>query len=1215
MSVRERDKAQRYIDSLDSARCNGAWNEVPEYIRKVRKHAPSRNCLITTATAEYQVATFSESRPSTSSSTLSTALPSLIPDLLSAIDKETEYLQDRLQAQTCLAWIHWNLAEPALAASRLPKDYSAVLSDFSKETPSRLTGWTEVCLIKGACLKGTAQSQAGHLRESLETFQSLLPWITSSITGTAFSKQRSYWTDQFLAQLALVASKDEEILFNQRELALQAFRHWAIRAQKQQNVGSDIGFGFVFPSQPQIWKAYFQFLSRLIQKSYEYPDDSDLAPKLQQYVEYKRVESMYENVLMKTVRFPKAHDSSLEIEGWVEQVIRNWRVLCGPQWTDEELGQGGKNAVGRVVLDVLYRAATKTFHSTLVLRRLFQVHKSLAEFDLAYKALDTYIEIVKRGRAKAEKAGEPATDIDDEETIVRTLSEGIDGLCCFGSAEQAEKANDIADLLDEWIGASKVAAVGKTDGVDDIIESQQVLEPADSEASAIAHRSIGIAQAQWARYTPFSEDRSAIRKEAISHLESAIAYRSPAFANYESYFALGLLLAETRDLDGAVQYVKEALTSTELAAAIPDAPDYERERQMIPLWHLLALVLSGRQDYETAERACEGALRQFPSPATLFGTGHHKHINGTTNEKRDQQIVSTGLVDKMDALELERLLEIRMTEIALTEVVEGPEIAVNSTNELLSLFARLFGRLGINLEDRPPVVDSVPPKTSAGTIKSFRGSIFSRRKAARSSGRQSVLPDRTSTIPEKELVRSPSAANNAPAIQVTDENQRLQSHNAPPMRRSSSAHHKLQRREGSINRKLRERSMERANSRPSSSYATSSHRPSFETGREGLSRNPSFKQQDHKAHTNDEVIEQSNGRTTLESTDPATLPPPASATAGVTESPTAKQELPEIAHNNRHDTVPPPPGHKDQPPEQDIRLPSASSQTQPSPQFTDAEAQKRAIGILVKIWLLIASLYRRATMFEDSSEAISEAQRHSTAIEALTASTQGSSAKAFADPGWNSTKSSDELMADIYAERGLLSLARTSPHEAIDHFEQALIYLPHHGKATVALATILLDIYAQKIPAERFQSGTDSALHSTSPTIHPNKPLNSTCTPPSTISSVTNPKPNNISPSVNGTTSNSDNAMTAEEPAESLRKTPSNLNRLAARDRAYGLLAAYTKLGAGWDDSEAWFTLARAYEESSEIDKAREVLWWCVELEDTKPIRHWRNLGSGGYVL
>lgn len=76
--------------------------------------------------------------------------------------------------------------------------------------------------------------------------------------------------------------------------------------------------------------------------------------------------------------------------------------------------------------------------------------------------------------------------------------------------------------------------------------------------------------------------------------------------------------------------------------------------------------------------------------------------------------------------------------------------------------------------------------------------------------------------------------------------------------------------------------------------------------------------------------------------------------------------------------------------------------------------------------------------------------------------------------------------------------------------------------------------------------------------------------------------------------------------------SPEELNRIAARDRAYSLLSQLTKLGTGWDHSEAWFALARAYEESGQIERARSALWWVVQLEDTRPVREWRCIGAGG---
>lgn len=41
---REQTKAIRYVHLLDEARCRADWAGVPELVRKVRKHAPKREC-------------------------------------------------------------------------------------------------------------------------------------------------------------------------------------------------------------------------------------------------------------------------------------------------------------------------------------------------------------------------------------------------------------------------------------------------------------------------------------------------------------------------------------------------------------------------------------------------------------------------------------------------------------------------------------------------------------------------------------------------------------------------------------------------------------------------------------------------------------------------------------------------------------------------------------------------------------------------------------------------------------------------------------------------------------------------------------------------------------------------------------------------------------------------------------------------------------------
>lgn len=140
----------------------------------------------------------------------------------------------------------------------------------------------------------------------------------------------------------------------------------------------------------------------------------------------------------------------------------------------------------------------------------------------------------------------------------------------------------------------------------------------------------------------------------------------------------------------------------------------------------------------------------------------------------------------------------------------------------------------------------------------------------------------------------------------------------------------------------------------------------------------------------------------------------------------------------------------------------------------------------------------------------------------------------------------------------------------------------------MGLSNVLLDIYTQDIPMEPIKLTE----------ITPLSPMQTAPSP----GTATEPEPKK-------------HHLTSHIPSAENQLSPPELSRLAARDRAFGLLSTLTKLGAGWDYSEAWYALARAYEESGQIEKAKEVLWWCVELEDTHPVRNWRSVALGGIVL
>lgn len=122
-------------------------------------------------------------------------------------------------------------------------------------------------------------------------------------------------------------------------------------------------------SRRRVWQAYYEVLSMLLQHGSPYPpwietsqiagrpssgygnkSSDNIRPMMS--TELKKVEAIYEGLLLKEVKFPKANEASPEIENWVAQVMTNWRVLCGGNWQDEDFGEGGKEAAGKDTLAV-----------------------------------------------------------------------------------------------------------------------------------------------------------------------------------------------------------------------------------------------------------------------------------------------------------------------------------------------------------------------------------------------------------------------------------------------------------------------------------------------------------------------------------------------------------------------------------------------------------------------------------------------------------------------------------------------------------------------------------------------------------------------------------------------------------------------------------------------------------------------------------------------
>ncbi|KAK5082986.1 hypothetical protein LTR05_006868 [Lithohypha guttulata] len=1137
MSAHE-DKATRYIGLLNAARVNGSWNEFPELIRKVNKHAPQRTVLTQTAAAEHHVATNATQRPQTTHSSSSTT----VDTLQRTIEGSQDHTEEIFQGRTCLAWAAFTGISNGTPHS-IPVGNVIQLFDTYGRRDASL--WTKICLLKAVSIQGKSQMQRGEELQAVAIYKAAASWVELNNDLVKATPQMAYWAEQILA--AYGTGSTDAVSTEARSRALQTWSTLVLRSQEVSR--TTYGDSGIQISRTSVWEYYYDMAIRRL----EQPNHTTTHTRAKLAAELRAIETAYETALLKNKKFPKATESNVVIEQWVERVVRNWQILCGPGWQESDLGPGGRNAATRNVLDILYRAATKTFHSTLILRRLFQVHKSLAEFDLAYHCLDTYIELVERARERAAKAGEPSPE--SEEIMLLVVAEGVEGLCSYGHQEEARKAFDLVSQLEDWLDEivpdeHEVVPNGHADS------GHTTPTPPSNEAVQVVYRAIGIGRAHWARWTPFSETRSTLQSDALEALQKASRLSDP---HPQTLYALALLCAETRDISQAVKWTKMGLQK------LTQLRSQGNLQQQGAFWHLMTLLLSSQQDFDTALQSSIATLDNVLGP-TLFN-GHESLADDPSTRATEQ------IADDLECDDLQKVVEVQITYLALTELMDGPEAALNVSGELLSLYAKLFKRFEVG--DIKPAIDEMPPppKTSAGTIKSVRGSIFSRRKAT-----PSLAPSVTTTslrsVANTDISGRPGTqTSQAPTIQVTDETGKS----------SSKKHHHLV-----------HRHHEHKDSRLSKDTRPLNTRRITEEP-ESLEKEPFASADGQTSPKNTAAIDHAplTGRIHDDRSE-------------------AKQDLGTVPHNvTSHDQAPPPLGHPEQPPEQDVRLPninSSSTSTSPIPRSSKTAAQKHAFVVLNKMWLMISTLYRRSHMFEDAREACEEAAKAASRVEALITIVDAS-ARSLANPGWGGGgKSSDEVWADVYCSKAelLLAIAQRREKEGtvptseawrdiVEQYEHCLMYYPNHSAGIIGLSNILLDYYDKKIDlAKKVDDGRSFGSGHASGSKDEDIMLG-----------AQTPSQEHLH----------DPFISSSETPEDLRKTPENLNRIAARDRAYGLLNTLTKLGSGWDNSEAWFALARAHELGGEIEKAKKILWWCIELEDTRPIRHWRNLGCGGYVL
>lgn len=840
-------------------------------------------------------------------------------------------------------------------------------------------GWLEVCEVKSSYIQATCLNASGSHTEARETYQA----ATLRTPGYRTPELRR-WTERLLGRACLYSVKTVPSP-SVRDLSemYSTFKAWGAFWQRSSSssTGTASTGQWDIPRR-QVWKAYYDLLSTVLQHEL-LPTSAGLVPTTsiiadqqpilirQQRAEISRVETIYESLLLGETKFPKASQSNAEVEKYVDQVITNWRIVTS-KWTDSDLGEGGRDAVSRNALEILYRASTKTFHSTAILRQLFTVHSALGEFDLAMHAFDSYVDIVDKGKARVEKTGKHEIGFDDDDTAMLTAAEAVRTLCRYGDRGQAEKANEVVSIMSKWLTQlqSSTAEPTQPNGHDE----GKVIQPSEQTASlrqttmASAYRAMGISQAHWAHLTYDSSIRSILLADANNNLRRAQRFEPDSI---DTAYSLAVLLVQMRDMSGALEVTRNALTGSVIlnGEAVPQQ-HHNRERQLLSLWHLLALALTAQDQYDTAAQICEAAYKQFANSRVLLGTP--SQLDPCDPEKStNAPVPSRGLADQMEGFEKESLLQIRMSQILLVELMEGPDAAVDLTDSLLGLYSKLFGspeQVALNPAKPLQTAASATPSRLGGTLRSITGSIRPRsNRSRRSSTERGTLRPQSVTSADGSVAVDQRPATNGtglgPPIAITVTNE-----DGSPAGKPHHRHHL--------------------------------HLPFH--GKHHGHESPPIRS------TGGSIAEKDENR-----------PPTATECAPVRPTQgTPDQPLNKVIHNASPSHWPPPAGHEDQPPIQDVRIPvphPASSPAAHESRLLPIHERRQRIGVLITTWLFVAELYLRAESLDDAQNAVDQASKLVTTLENQFGSEEGVNARRLFEKGWGGAKSIDESWADIWA--------------------------------------------------------------------------------------------------------------------------------------------------------------------------------------------------------
>ncbi|KAF9444615.1 TPR-like protein [Macrolepiota fuliginosa MF-IS2] len=575
-------------------------------------------------------------------------------------------------------------------------------------------GWAMAEAFRGICLQGMSYERLypSEPRRALQAYLSALPLFTiltseftlSSSTQAAgkldftpflYLREMWRWVERLLWRAVILSSRLCDIHQDDSPDSLwQWFDHYSacsatwpssFRTAHRSAVSS-------------IYLRAFVLRYRVLSESPIY------IPKAPSWLHQARVLAQdYRAILGSSTTFPHASEKNEKVEELVDLSVAVWEA------------SGGAGEYASWVIDILWWATRYTFNSPRVYRHMTRLFHLTGDTPLAIRTLKLYVQIVGKACQASEKGVHE--DVDSDDLWVETLVFGIRMMCRYAAV------SDDPEIID------------------DVRYAGTLVEKARSRLNKekkLLVACVFLAEGVWNSIMAFKEEDSYTRPQRLRDAHNCFIQSVRTHPTSSGYYHLALSFARanpSRDLEKAIESAGLAL---------------EADPKEIRYWHLLGLLLTAQEKWKEAAEILErGAELDREVSGELDdddeddadeeqSESEAKEENGYVTVEREQVVIkaddlspptppqppngsesipahsplcalaadatlippASGLLrsmleknppSKRDVYEYS--LQLRMTQAALTEVVEGPEGAEQKWVEVFSWIAEKKGIL------------------------------------------------------------------------------------------------------------------------------------------------------------------------------------------------------------------------------------------------------------------------------------------------------------------------------------------------------------------------------------------------------------------------------------------------------------------------------------------------------------------------------------------